>query len=334
MSRQKVLDFLKKSPDAYLSGEEIATHLGLSRTAVWKAVDALRKEGYIIEARTSMGYRLTGTPDALTEREIRSFLRPTQAVGRELHCMETVDSTNTYLKRLALTGAADGTVAVADSQTGGRGRMQRPFQSPLGKSTLLSVLLKPKLPPARLLPVTALCAVAISTAVERVCGVRPGIKWTNDLVLNGKKLCGILTEMALEGETEQLQYLVIGIGINVLQQPEDFTDGVGDVATSLAMELGRPVSRPRLAAAEIEELDRLYDVLKRGDTEDYLTLYRRDCVTLGKTVQLIAADGSRRTAEALDVDDEFGLVVRESDGRENVIRFGEVSVRGMYGYLK
>ncbi len=333
MSRQKVLDLLKKSQNMYLSGEEIATQLGLSRTAVWKAVDALRKEGYVIEARTSMGYCLTAAPDALTEKEIRSFLRSTQIMGREMHCLDTVDSTNTYLKRLSLAGAADGTVAVADSQTGGRGRMQRPFQSPPGKSISLSALLRPKLPPARLLPITALCAVAVCTAIERVCGVRPGIKWTNDLVLNGKKLCGILTEMAVEGETEQLQYLVVGIGINVLQQPEDFADGVGEIATSLAIELGRPVSRPQLAAAEIEELDRLYDALKRGDTDDYLTLYRRDCVTLGKTVQLIAPDGSRRTAEALDVDEEFGLVVREADGIETVVRFGEVSVRGMYGYL-
>lgn len=333
MSRQKVLDLLKKSQNTYLSGEEIAAQLGLSRTAVWKAVDALRKEGYVIDARTSMGYCLTAAPDALTEKEIRSFLGPTQIMGREMLCLETVDSTNTYLKRLSLTGAADGTVAVADSQTGGRGRMQRPFQSPPGKSISLSALLRPKIPPARLLPITALCAVAVCTAIERVCGVRPGIKWTNDLVLNGKKLCGILTEMAVEGETEQLQYLVIGIGINVLQQPEDFADGVGEIATSLAIELGRPVSRPQLAATEIEELDRLYDALKRGDTDDYLTLYRRDCVTLGKTVQLIAPDGSRRTAEALDVDEEFGLVVRETDGTEAVVRFGEVSVRGMYGYL-
>lgn len=333
MSRQEILTLLKNNPGSYLSGEEIAARLGLSRTAVWKAVDALRKEGYIVEARTRQGYRLTGTPDILSEKEIRSFLPSTEIVGGTLHCLEEVDSTNTYLKRQALAGAADGTVAVADSQTGGRGRMQRKFQSPKGKGIYLSVLLRPALPPAQLISVTALAGVAVCRAVERVCGVRPGLKWPNDPVLNRKKLCGILTEMALEGESGRLQYLVIGIGVNVLQQPEDFSEGVAETATSLALELGEPVSRPRLAAAEIEELDRLYQALRRGDVSDYRAQFRRDCVTLGKTVQLVAQDGSRETAEALDVDEELGLIVRHGDGRLETVRSGEVSVRGMYGYV-
>lgn len=334
MSRQKVLELLKSRPGDYLSGEETAERLGLSRAAVWKAVDALRKEGYTVEARTGLGYRLLASPDALTEKEIRGFLGETALVGKNLVCLESVDSTNTYLKKQALAGAPEGTVVTADCQTGGRGRMDRPFRNPKGKLVALSVLLRPRQTPLeRLSCVTAQTAVALCGAVEEVCGVRPGIKWTNDLVLGRKKLCGILTEMALEGESASLQYLVIGMGINVHQTAEDFGPELEETAVSLDMALGGAVSRPALAAAEIRALDRLYADILQGDTGWYLDAYRRDCVTLGKTVQLISSDGGRETARALDIDDEFGLLVELEDGTRRVVRTGEVSVRGMYGYV-
>lgn len=329
-SREAVLSLLRNE-GAFLSGEEISRRLGLSRTAVWKAVDVLRREGYEIEARTGLGYRLTAAPDALTEPEIRSFLGETAVVGRELRCFAELDSTNNYLK--TQTAAPDGTAAVADSQTAGRGRMDRSFQSPKGRGIYLSVLLRPPLPPERLLPVTALAGVAVCAAVERVCGVRPGLKWPNDPVLNGKKLCGILTEMSLEAETGRVQSLVLGIGVNVGQGPEDFTPEVREMATSLLQALGQPVSRPRLTAALLEELDRAYAALLAGDLSAYLAAYRRDCVNLGKTVQLIPfGGGERETAQAVDVDGEFSLVIRGSGGRERTVRSGEVSVRGLWGY--
>ena len=333
MSRETVLALLRAGEGTYLSGEELSRRLGLSRTAVWKAVDALRREGYVIEARAGLGYRLAETPDALTEPEIRSFLGETAAVGRELRCFDEIDSTNNYAKQIALSGAADGTVIVADCQTAGRGRMDRSFQSPKGKGIYLTALLRPSLPPERLLPVTALAGVAVCAAVERVCGVRPGLKWPNDPVLGGKKLCGILTELSVEAETGRVQYLVLGIGVNVLQTAEDFTPEVAEMAASLAMALGRPVSRPALAAALIEELDRLYAALKAGDLGDYLAIYRRDCVNLGKTVQLLSP-GGRETVTAVGIDGDFGLVVRGDDGRERAVRSGEVSVRGLYGYVE
>ena len=331
--RETVLKLLRAGGGAFLSGEELSCRLGLSRTAVWKAVDALRREGYDIEARTGMGYRLLSAPDALTEAEIRPLLEPTAAVGRELRCFDEIDSTNTYAKQLALEGGADGTVVVANCQTAGRGRMDRAFQSPRDKGVYLTALLRPELPAERLLPVTALAGVAVSRAVERTCGVRPGLKWPNDPVLGSKKLCGILTELSVEAETGRLQYLVVGIGINVLHTAEDFSPDVAAVATSLAMELGRPVSRPALAAALIGELDRLYTALKAGDLTDYLAEYRRDCVNLGKTVQLLGTQG-RETVTAVGIDDEFGLVVRAADGTEKTVRSGEVSVRGLYGYVE
>ena len=162
----------------------------------------------------------------------------------------------------------------------------------------------------------------------------PQIKWTNDLVLHGKKFCGILTEASANGESDRVQYLVLGIGINVHQRPEDFSPDVRAMATSLSEERGCPVSRPALAAAEIEELDKLDQALRGGRAKEYLDAYRSRCVTLGREVQLLRADGSREHVTALDVDDQFGLVVRRDSGETAVIRSGEASVRGMYGYAE
>ena len=333
MSRQTMLALLRAHPGEYVSGEQVSEKLGLSRTAIWKSVDALRKAGYEIEARTGLGYRLVSAPDLLTEEEIRACLKPTETVGRELHCFDEIDSTNTCAKKLALSGAPDGTVVVADCQTAGRGRMERRFQSPKGQGIYLTALLRPDLPPEKLLSVTTLAGVAVCEAVEQVCGVRPLLKWPNDPVLGGKKLCGILTEMSMEGESGRLQYLVVGIGLNVHQRPEDFTPDVAEMATSLLQATGKPWSRAALAAVEVEALDRMYAALKAGDLSDYLAAYRRDCVNLGKMVQLIRPDNSRETVTAVDIDDAFSLVVRRDSGETFTVRSGEVSVRGMYGYI-
>ena len=302
MSKEQVYALLREQPEAYFSGEEISRRLGVSRAAVWKAIDSLRRDGYTIEARTGSGYRLTAAPDALVEREIRRHLTVSCP---DLRCLEEIDSTNSYLKREALAGAPHGTVAVANCQSAGRGRMTRSFQSPPGKGVYLSVLLRPQLPPGELMGVTGMAAVAVCRAVERAAGVRPKIKWTNDLVLNGRKLCGILAE--------------------------DFGPQVAEMATSLVQE-GYAVSRPALAAAMVEEFYRLSESLG-GDIREWVDAYRRDCVTLGRRVRLLWAE--RQTeAEALDIDGEFGLVVRLPDGRETTVRTGEVSVRGLYGYAE
>ena len=333
MSKETVLALLRRREGDFVSGEEISRRLGLSRAAVWKAVDALRREGYTVEARTGLGYRLAAAPDALTEPEIRCFLPPTEVVGRKLVCLSDVDSTNTRARELAMAGEPEGLVVVADCQTAGRGRMGRSFQSPPGRGIYLTALLRPHLPPERLMSVTAMAGVAVCGAVEEVCGLSPGLKWPNDPVLNGRKLCGILTELSLEAETGSLQYLVVGIGVNVLHTPEDFSPEVAAVATSVAAELGRPVSRPALAAALIARLDRLRAALVSGDTEDDLAEYRRRCVNLGKRVRLLSPGGEAR-GEAVDVDRDFGLVVRRDDGTVTTVRSGEVSVRGLYGYTE
>ena len=333
MSKEKIFALLSAREGKFVSGEDISAQLGISRAAVWKGVNALRRDGYIIDAQTGQGYCLSSSPDALTERELRRYLGETQRVGKTLYCFESVDSTNSFLKRAAAEGAPDGTVAVADEQMAGRGRRGRSFSSASGRGVYLSVLLRPKLPAERLLPLTALGAVAACDAVERACGVRPKIKWTNDLVLNNKKLSGTLTELSLEGESGALDYAVIGIGINCNNAADDFPPELREVATSIELETGRRVVRAKLSAALIEELDRLYEALCSGETARYLDAYRRDCLTLGREVQLLWQDSHERVT-ALDVDDQFGLIVRHADGTIETVRTGEVSVRGLYGYVE
>lgn len=261
----------------------------------------------------------------MTEQTIRRYL---QMECPSLEFFDVVDSTNTYLKHAAAEGAVHGSVAVADTQTAGRGRMGRTFQSPKGKGLYLSVLLRPALPAEMLMRSTGMAAVAAMRAIERISGAKAAIKWTNDLVLNGRKLCGILAETVMTGETTAL---IIGVGINVHHARDDFEGEVADIATSLAAE-GYHVERSQLAAALIEELYHLHDRLG-GEIEAYLQEYRSRCVTTGKEVRLLWTEG-QECAFAEDVDENFGLVVRRSDGKVITVKTGEVSVRGLYGYAE
>lgn len=329
MSQQRVCAALQAAEGAYLSGEELSRSIGITRAAVWKAVEALRRQGYDIEARTGRGYRLRQSPDLLRRETVEAYLSAPRA---DWEVLESVDSTNSACRRLALEGAEDGTVVMADCQTAGRGRRNRSFQSPAGRGLFLSILWRPGCTPDKLLPLTALSAVAVYRAVERVCGLNLRIKWPNDLVLHGKKLGGILTEMALEGESGLVSHAVVGIGLNVHHLPSDFEGQVRDIATSLDMELDGRVCRGKLAAALLEELDYL-----RGEVlfapEKWLEPYRAACLNIGQTVQLIRGE-TRERVEAVAVDGQFGLVVRHENGELETVRSGEVSVRGLYGYAE
>lgn len=329
MSKQRILTMLKEQREGYLSGEAMSQQLGISRAAVNKAVHSLRQDGYEIDSATRKGYRLLTSPDLLTEGEIRPWLQG-EVLGSPLLCFPAIDSTNSYLKRESHS-LPSGAVVVADHQTGGRGRLGRPFHSPEGTGIYLSVLLKPELEPARALNLTAYVAVAVCEAVERATGLQPGIKWTNDLVLEGRKICGILTEMAIEGESGALQYVIPGIGLNVNERLEDFPEDLRSVAGSLAMAAGRPLERGRLAGELINSLDRMYGVWQTGGG-DYLDRYRAACLTIGREVQVIRTGVPPRNAFAEAVDDAFGLVVRYPDGSRETVTAGEVSIRGLWGY--
>lgn len=330
MTRDRVLALLKESGDNYCSGEKMSQALGLSRAAVWKAVEGLRQEGYDISSVPNRGYRLERSPDRLSAGELAGALEGC-TVGGNLICLDSVDSTNNYVKKLADEGAPHGTVVLCDQQTGGRGRRGNSFVSPAGKGLYLSVLLRPELPPMDVIDLTAWVAVAVCDAVEQVIGERPGIKWTNDIILHRKKLCGILTELSLEGESGSLHYVVAGIGINVSQSAEDFGPEVSQVAISLEQALGRKVRRADLAAAVIRALDRL-DRDFPAKKAEYLERYRADCLTTGHEVRLIQK-GVTRTAFAESIDDDFALVVRWPDGTRETVTAGDVSVRGLLGYV-
>ncbi|MBQ4425613.1 MAG: biotin--[Lachnospiraceae bacterium] len=328
--KEQVLALLMREEGSYLSGEAISQTLGVSRAAVWKAIEALRADGFAIEAATRRGYRLAGSPDRLSPGTILPLLRKDRA--DRLICFDSIDSTNTYAKKIALQGAPDGTMILADEQTGGRGRRGRSFYSPAGKGLYLSALYRPNTEPARAVNLTAFAAVAVCQAIGQVSSVKPGIKWPNDIVAGGKKLCGILTEMSIEAETGALDYVVAGMGINVSQQPEDFPPDVRDIATSLLEQSGETVSRPALAAALINELDAMMEAWLAGG-RDYHSRYVRRCLNLGREVRLIR-DGRETEAFAESVDEDFRLLVRYPDGTREAVNAGEVSVRGLFGYIR
>ncbi len=252
-------------------------------------------------------------------------------VGGHLVCLDCVDSTNNYAKTLAEQGAPHGTVVLSTQQTAGRGRRDNGFASPAGKGLYLSVLLRPQLPAAEVIHLTAWIAVAVCDAIQQAIGLRPGIKWTNDIILHRRKLGGILTEMSLDSATGALQYVVAGVGINVSQTEEDFGAELKDMAISLEQALGHSVDRNELAAAVIRAIDAMVQDFP-AQKERYLVRYRADCLTTGQPVRLLQA-GQSRSAFAESIDEDFALVVRWEDGSRGIVNAGDVSVRGLLGYV-
>lgn len=248
-----------------------------------------------------------------------------------IQLFDLVDSTNTMLKGLGAQGAPAGTVLIADRQSGGRGRLGRTFLSPGGVGMYFSALIRPDCEPSKLMHLTCAVAVAICGAVEKAFGFRPGIKWTNDLVVAGKKLGGILTELSLDPQTHRVCWAVIGIGINCGQAEGDFDESIRRMACSVRTVLGREADRNRLAAEMIRALERMNEALLLSPAA-MLEQYKKDCVTLGREISIHRGD-SVRHGRALDIDDAGGLIVRYDSGETGVVTSGEVSIRGLYGYI-
>lgn len=330
MTKLDVLSLLRQAHEP-LSGQKIAIELHISRTAVWKAVEALRQDGYQITSRPRQGYRLTGTPERLSEEEIRRHLG-THPWQDRVMVLDSVDSTNNFAKRLAAGGAPEGTAVLARLQTGGRGRLGRSFSSPSDMGIYLSVILRPEANPTQLLHLTAVAAEAAAEAIEAQTGLRAGIKWVNDLTAGGKKLAGILTELSVELESGQAEYVVVGIGVNCCQRPEDFPPELREIATSVRDQTGKMPDRNALAAAMILSLSQLCATLLTEKVQ-WMQRYAARCVTLGKQVQVIHPLETRQ-AVALEIDENGALLVEYSDGTKAWVNSGEVSVRGLYGYLK
>lgn len=264
----------------------------------------------------------------LDSRAIRSHLGD---CPWRVYLFSEVDSTNTRLKEMAKVGSPAGTVLVADRQTGGRGRLGRTFLSPGGVGVYLSALIRPDCAPTELMHLTCAVAVAMCDAVENAFGFRPGIKWTNDLVVGNKKLGGILTELGLDPKTGRVDYAILGIGINCGQMETDFDESIRDMATSARMVLGREADRNRLIAEMVLALENM-DRTLLVSSDAMLGRYRADCITLGREISILRGDEVRH-ALALDIDREGGLIVRYDSGEIGTVTSGEVSVRGLYGYI-
>lgn len=319
--KQSVLRALGEARGASVSGEALAQSLGVSRAAVWKAIKSLQGEGYRISAGTNRGYRLEEYPDLLTAEGISAML-PLELAQLDLRVFDEIDSTNLEAKRLAMTGLSRCAV-IADRQTAGRGRLGRSFYSPPGCGIYTSLLLRPR--PDQLADVTLLttaAGVAVCRALEKAAGVQAEIKWVNDLYLNGKKICGILTEGVTDFESGMIESIVIGYGVNFRDDahlPEELRPIVGSVFGAEPP----TVTRSALAAAMLAELLPLAEDLS---SRSFLPEYRRRSMLLGREIVFSRA-GGRFAAVAEGIDDNGGLVVRLPDGSRETLRSGEVSVR-------
>ena len=319
--RSDVLELLREA-EGCVSGEKIAARLGVTRAAVWKKIAALREAGYDIASAPRSGYILRAAPDRLIEAEIAKDLG-TALVGKKIICYDAVDSTNLVLKQLAHEGAEDGTVVVADSQGTGRGRMERHFFSPPGKGIWVSILLRPTFLPQDAPKCTLMAAVAVARAMERF-GLRAAIKWPNDIIHEGRKLVGILTEMS--AEMDRVDYVVIGIGINVNIAREDFPEELRDTATSLMQMKGTPLPRVAFLQELLRAVDVLYQEVQREGFAPVLATWRKYAVTLGQTVRVIGPAGEEFEGVAADIDADGALFVDTKMGRRRVLA-GDVSIR-------
>jgi BirA family transcriptional regulator, biotin operon repressor / biotin---[acetyl-CoA-carboxylase] ligase len=314
-SEELVLAFLAEADDDFVSGEAMSDKLGLSRAAVWKHVNALRAQGYRIDAVPARGYRLVEIPDRLGPLELRPLLS-THDLGRELHWFAEVGSTNDAAKELAEEGALHGEVVVAEAQTAGRGRRGRAWSSPSGKNLYLSVVLRPELQPSRAPELTLLASVAVCQAIRQAGVEAAAIKWPNDVHAGGRKLAGILTEMA--AEPDLVQWVVLGLGVNVNAAREDFPEELRDVASSLALERGAPVPRALFAAAMLARLEAWLDRHAAEGFAPVRAAWREMSDTLGREVRVRSA-GEDLAGVAEDVDAQGALLVRTGAGLQRVL---------------
>lgn len=332
--KYEVLHALKDASPGYVSGEALSRLLNVSRTAIWKYINELRAEDYDIEASTRNGYRLSSKPEHMNSFEIAYKLGNT-VVGSKVFYFDTLDSTNDYAKKLASEGCVNGTTVIAGMQTAGKGRLGRNWDSQQDKGIYLSIVLKPQIPPERVQLLTLAASIAVVDALKSVCGVEARIKWPNDIILGGKKVCGILTEMNCE--TDIINHAVIGIGINYSQNAGDFPGELSDKAISLLtffhnMEYGKELpDRLELIRALLVELDSCYTLMSGEYTETIIDMWKQRSLTIGREVSVAGRDG-KFTGKALDITGDGRLVVACGDGIVREILSGEISVRGVFGY--
>lgn len=308
-----------------VSGQALSEELGVTRAAVWKQISQLREMGFEIEACGGQGYRLVFCPDSLMEPVVQQGLHTAWA-GKKIVYLRSVDSTNRYARQLAADGAEQGTLVLADEQTAGRGRRGRGWISPAGEGIFMTLILRPYAHPSHVAVLSLQTALAVARAISRACELDARIKWPNDIVCGGRKVCGMLLEM--NADEQSVHDVVAGIGINVHQKA--FEGDIARTASSLDLLTGRTICRADVVRAFLEEYEAV-DALAKTGTDALMQAYRERSATLGQRVQVISAAGSF-TGTAMDVTDSGSLIVRGDDGKDREVLAADVSVRGLMGY--
>lgn len=326
--RTQILKILRETK-SYVSGQELCEKIGVSRTTIWKVVGQLKTEGYVIEGIRNRGYRLVDVPDSIDAEEIRSRLN-TRWLGKDIYYQKSVDSTNSWAKRLAEEGKPSGTVVVADRQTSGKGRRGRSWSTPERMSVPVSILLRPEFSPEKASMMTLVMGLSVVQAIENVSRLTCSIKWPNDVLISEKKVCGILAE--LYSQIDNMEYMVVGAGVNA--NMTEFPDEIKEKATSLRMELGRPVERALVLVSILEAFEKNYEIfLKTQDLRELKNEYILKLININRAVRVLQPYGEfQGTAKGID---DWGnlLVERADNGIVEQVYAGEVSVRGLNGYI-
>lgn len=323
--KNEVLKILKNNIDSYTSGEDLSRILGVSRTSIWKYISSLKKEGYEFDSSTKLGYRLTKCPDILTFNEVEKFLS-TSFIGRNYIHFNSIDSTNTKAKDLAKKGSPNGTVVICEEQSNGRGRLGRSWFSPKGKGLYFSIILRPNLSPLDISKLTLVGGAAVWKALSSL-NIGSAIKWPNDIFINNRKVSGILTEIS--GELNQINYAVMGIGINVNTLKSEIPEDLREIATSLLIETNEIIDRKVLLSEILNIFERLYiEFVNSGSLKESLQICRENSLVLNKTLNCISTRESF-TAKAKDINDNGELIVELSDGSTKNILCGEISIRNL-----
>lgn len=278
----KIVGILREHKD-YVSGDRISEMLGISRTAVWKCIKNLEKYGYIINTLKGKGYMLESGPGAPLPWEIDRFLQ-TKSIGKEIIYKKTVDSTNSLAFKLALLDKPEGTCIIAESQQAGRGRLNRTWHSPTGKNLYLSLILRPRVEPSRIYPITFISCLAVYDTVEMVSEIIPTLKWPNDVLLNGKKVCGTLLEIS--AETDMVKFVIVGIGLNVNMKENDLTDDIKDRATSLFMETKKVYDRAYVCGQFLNNFEKYYEIFKKYGGGEICRLWEKKANIKGKFIEV------------------------------------------------
>jgi len=319
----EILRLLREPSDSFHSGEEISRRLKVSRTAVWKRVENLRASGYDIEASRRLGYRLVRAPDLLTPSEIKPLLK-TKWMGKRIHHFQTIPSTNTEAYQLALRGAPEGEIVIAESQEKGRGRLGRHWVSPPFLNLYLSVILRPEIPPSQASLITLMAAVAVAEAIERFSGLHPVIKWPNDILVENRKVAGLLNE--IHSETDRIHFVILGIGVNLNMEKELLPKEIRGLATSLKMETGKSVSRKEFVPCLLGALEKCYTLFLREGGKPVLDAWREKARLKGKPVK-VTSFGETLLGRAVDIDAEGRLILETEKGERKRIVAGDVEYK-------